>query len=134
MGGFGCAVQRRGHRSLRSGPTSTQSCEVPRIPRYIETRSVRGVLLPLIEGTAGPVGHAEIVRGSIDCATGLPVMAAVGGRPPTPWITPWVGRSDAIWLGPAPTRLAGPQLRPGSSHPGQGGLHSDQRYRFRKRG
>ncbi len=49
---------------------------------------MRWVILHLIEETARHVGHADIIRESLDGATAIPVMAAVEGWPVTPWVTP----------------------------------------------
>ncbi len=51
--------------------------------------SVRWVLLHLIEEVARHVGHADLVRESIDGATAYELVAATEGWPPTPWLTPW---------------------------------------------
>ncbi len=51
--------------------------------------SVRWVLLHLIHETARHVGHADIIRESIDGAKALPLMAAVEQWPPRRTITPW---------------------------------------------
>ncbi len=64
--------------------------DVPWFPADVEAWSVRWVLLHLIEETARHVGHAEIVRESIDGATAFPLMAAAEGWPETPWVKPWV--------------------------------------------
>jgi uncharacterized damage-inducible protein DinB len=61
----------------------------PWLPRDVDAWSVRWVLLHLIEETAKHAGHADIVRESIDGATFHPLMAAVEGWPPSPWLKPW---------------------------------------------
>jgi uncharacterized damage-inducible protein DinB len=63
---------------------------VPWFPAGVEAWSVRWVLLHLIEETARHVGHADIVRESLDGATAIPLMAAVEGWPETPWVKPWM--------------------------------------------
>lgn len=63
--------------------------DAPWLPQDIEGWSVRWVLLHLIEETARHVGHADIVRESLDGATAIPLLAAVEGWPETPWVTPW---------------------------------------------
>lgn len=62
---------------------------VPWFPAGVEAWSVRWVLLHLIEETARHVGHADIIRESLDGATAIPLMAAVEGWPETPWVRPW---------------------------------------------
>lgn len=62
---------------------------VPWFPDDVEAWSVRWVLLHLIQETARHAGHADIVRESIDGATAMPLLAAVEGWPPSPWIKPW---------------------------------------------
>jgi uncharacterized damage-inducible protein DinB len=62
---------------------------VPWFPADVEAWSVRWVLLHLIEETARHVGHADIIRESLDGATAIPLMAAVEGWPATPWVQPW---------------------------------------------
>jgi uncharacterized damage-inducible protein DinB len=61
----------------------------PWFPKDIEAWSLRWVLLHLIEETARHAGHADIVRESIDGATGFPLQAAAEGWPETPWLKPW---------------------------------------------
>jgi uncharacterized damage-inducible protein DinB len=63
--------------------------DAPWLPQDVEAWSVRWVLLHLIEETARHVGHADIVRESLDGATAIPLLAAVEGWPETPWVTPW---------------------------------------------
>jgi len=46
------------------------------VPRYTDARSVRWVLLHLIEETARHAGHADIIRESIDGATWSELLAA----------------------------------------------------------
>ena len=62
---------------------------VPWFPADVEAWSARWVLLHLIVETARHVGHADIVRESLDGATAIPLMAAVEGWPETPWVRPW---------------------------------------------
>ena len=63
--------------------------DAPWLPQDIEAWSVRWVLLHLLEETARHVGHADIVRESLDGATAIPLLAAVEGWPETPWVKPW---------------------------------------------
>jgi uncharacterized damage-inducible protein DinB len=63
--------------------------DVPWFPSDVDAWSVRWVLLHLIEETARHAGHADIVRESLDGATAFPLLAAVEGWPPTPWLQPW---------------------------------------------
>src|SRR4051794_21665566 len=49
---------------------------VPWYPQDVDAWSVRWVLLHLIEETARHAGHADIVRESVDGATGFPLLAA----------------------------------------------------------
>jgi uncharacterized damage-inducible protein DinB len=51
--------------------------------------TVRWILLHLIEETARHVGHADIIRESVDGATAFPLLAAAEGWPETPWLKPW---------------------------------------------
>jgi uncharacterized damage-inducible protein DinB len=62
---------------------------VPWFPQDVTAWSVRWVLLHLIEETARHAGHADIVRESLDGATAVPLLAAVEGWEPTPWVQPW---------------------------------------------
>jgi len=61
----------------------------PWFPQDVDAWSVRWVLLHLIEETARHLGHADILRESVDGATALPLLAAVEGWPATPWMEPW---------------------------------------------
>lgn len=61
----------------------------PWFPRDVEAWSVRWVLLHLIQETARHAGHADLLRESIDGATAFPLLAAVEGWEPTPWMQPW---------------------------------------------
>ncbi len=61
---------------------------------YLNSRSVRWVLLHLIEETAKHAGHADVIRESIDGATFHPLMAAVEGGPASPWLMPWQGADE----------------------------------------
>jgi uncharacterized damage-inducible protein DinB len=63
--------------------------DAPWLPQDIEAWSVRWVLLHLIEETARHLGHADIIRESLDGATAIPLLAAVEGWPETPWVKPW---------------------------------------------
>jgi uncharacterized damage-inducible protein DinB len=63
--------------------------DAPWYPPDVEAWSVRWVLLHLITETARHAGHADIVRESIDGATAFPLMAAVEGWPPSPWMQAW---------------------------------------------
>lgn len=63
--------------------------DVPWFPRDVEAWSVRWVLLHLIEETARHLGHADIIRESIDGATAIPLLAAREGWAETPWVKPW---------------------------------------------
>lgn len=62
---------------------------VPWLPQDIPAWSVRWVLLHVIEEVARHAGHADIIREAVDGATGFPLLAAVEGWEPTPWIRPW---------------------------------------------
>jgi hypothetical protein len=62
---------------------------VPWFPDDVDAWSVRWVLLHVIEETARHTGHADIVRESVDGATGFPLRAAAEGWPATPWLQPW---------------------------------------------
>jgi hypothetical protein len=70
-----------------------QAVPVPRdspwFPKDVDAWSVRWVLLHLITETARHAGHADIIRESIDGATGFSIMAAAENWPASPWITPW---------------------------------------------
>lgn len=63
--------------------------DVPWYPKDVDAWSVRWVLLHLIEETARHAGHADIVRESVDGATGFPLMAAAEQWPPNPYLQPW---------------------------------------------
>lgn len=63
--------------------------DVPWFPDDVDAWSVRWVLLHLITETARHAGHADIVRETIDGATGFPLMAAAESWPETPWMQPW---------------------------------------------
>lgn len=63
--------------------------DVPWFPKDVDAWSVRWVLLHLIEETARHAGHADIVRESVDGATGFPLMAAAEQWPPNPYLQPW---------------------------------------------
>ncbi len=68
----------------------------PWFPADVDAWSVRWVLLHVIEETARHAGHADIVREAIDGATAYPLMAAVEGWEPTPWLRPWTPPSEAV--------------------------------------
>ncbi|MGA7087744.1 MAG: DinB family protein [Candidatus Dormiibacterota bacterium] len=68
--------------------------DAPWFPADVEAWSVRWVMLHLIEETARHVGHADIVRESIDGATAIPLLAAAEGWPATPWVEPWTAQPD----------------------------------------
>ncbi|MGB3440973.1 MAG: DinB family protein [Actinophytocola sp.] len=61
----------------------------PWFPKDLKAWSVRWVLLHLIEETARHAGHADIIRESIDGATGIELLAGAENWPPSPWLTPW---------------------------------------------
>lgn len=58
--------------------------DAPWFPKDVDAWSVRWVLLHLIEEIARHAGHADIVRESIDGATGFELMAAAEGWPEIP--------------------------------------------------
>ncbi len=62
---------------------------VPWFPDDVDAWSVRWVLLHLVEEIARHVGHADIVRESIDGATMYELMAGAEGWPATDWLQPW---------------------------------------------
>jgi len=61
----------------------------PWFPKDLEAWSVRWVLLHLIEEHARHAGHADIIRESIDGATGYELLAGAEDWPATPWLKPW---------------------------------------------
>jgi len=61
----------------------------PWFPKDVDAWSVRWVLLHLIEETARHLGHADIIRESLDGATAIPLLAAAESWPETPWVKPW---------------------------------------------
>jgi uncharacterized damage-inducible protein DinB len=63
--------------------------DAPWFPKDVEAWSVRWVLLHLIQEIARHAGHADIVRESVDGATGYALQAAAEGWPETPWLKPW---------------------------------------------
>jgi uncharacterized damage-inducible protein DinB len=69
--------------------------DAPWFPDDVTAWSVRWVLLHLIEETARHAGHADVVRESIDGATGYELLAAAEGWAPTPWLTPWRPKTSA---------------------------------------
>jgi uncharacterized damage-inducible protein DinB len=62
---------------------------VPWFPQDVDAWSVRWVLLHLIEETARHAGHADIVRESLDGATGIALMAAQEQWPASDFVQPW---------------------------------------------
>jgi uncharacterized damage-inducible protein DinB len=72
---------------------------VPWFPADVEAWSVRWVLLHLIEETARHVGHADIIRETLDGATAIPLMAAVEGWAAPPWVRPWTPPSTEATSG-----------------------------------
>lgn len=68
---------------------------VPWFPQDVEAWSVRWVLLHLIEETARHAGHVDIVRESVDGATGYELLAGAEGWPATDWLQPWQPRETA---------------------------------------
>ena len=62
---------------------------VPWNPKDLDHWSVRWVLLHLIEETARHNGHADIIRETVDGATGYPLLAAGEGWPDTEWLKAW---------------------------------------------
>jgi uncharacterized damage-inducible protein DinB len=62
---------------------------VPWYPQDLTAWSVRWVLLHLIEELSRHAGHADMIREALDGATAFPLLAAVEGWQPTPWLTPW---------------------------------------------
>jgi uncharacterized damage-inducible protein DinB len=67
----------------------------PWFPKDIEAWSVRWVLLHLIEEVARHAGHADIIRESIDGATGIELLAGAENWPESPWLQPWRPKQDA---------------------------------------
>jgi len=61
----------------------------PWFPKDLKAWSVRWVLLHLIEEVARHAGHADIIRESIDGATGYALLAGAEKWEPTPWLKPW---------------------------------------------
>ena len=61
----------------------------PWFPQDIEAWSVRWVLLHLIEEIARHAGHADVIRESIDGATGIELLAGAENWPENPWLKPW---------------------------------------------
>jgi hypothetical protein len=76
-------------RALDLGEPVPVPKDVPWFPADVDAWSVRWVLLHLITETARHAGHADIIRESIDGATGFSIMAAAEHWPVSPWITPW---------------------------------------------
>ena len=67
----------------------------PWFPQDIEAWSVRWVLLHLIEEIARHAGHADIIRESIDGATGVELLAGAENWPESPWLKPWRPKQNA---------------------------------------
>ncbi|GAB1514154.1 DinB family protein [Actinophytocola sp. KF-1] len=67
----------------------------PWFPQDIEAWSVRWVLLHLIEEIARHAGHADIIRESIDGATGIELLAGAENWPESPWLKPWRPKQNA---------------------------------------
>ena len=67
----------------------------PWFPKDIDAWSVRWVLLHLIEEIARHAGHADIIRESVDGATGYELLAAAENWPESPWLKPWRPKQDA---------------------------------------
>lgn len=63
--------------------------DAPWYPTDVEFWSARWVLLHILEELTRHVGHADIVRESIDGATMYELMAGAEGWPATDWLTPW---------------------------------------------
>jgi uncharacterized damage-inducible protein DinB len=61
----------------------------PWFPKDLTAWSVRWVLLHLIEEQARHAGHADVIRESIDGATGYELLAGAEGWPESPWLKPW---------------------------------------------
>ena len=56
----------------------------PWFPKDLDGWSVRWVLLHLIEEIARHAGHADIIRESLDGATGIELLAGAEGWPASP--------------------------------------------------
>jgi uncharacterized damage-inducible protein DinB len=86
-------VAKETERVIAAIPDLGQAVPIPKgvpwFPSDGDAWSVRWVLLHLIEETARHAGHADIIRESLDGATAFPLMAAVEGWPPSPWLQPW---------------------------------------------
>lgn len=63
--------------------------DAPWFPADLKEWSVRWVLLHLIEETARHLGHADLVRETIDGATAYELLAGAEDWPETDWIKPW---------------------------------------------
>jgi uncharacterized damage-inducible protein DinB len=68
----------------------------PWFPKDLDAWSVRWVLLHLIEEVARHAGHADIIRESIDGATGMELLAAAEDWPASPWLKPWRPKETAV--------------------------------------
>ena len=63
--------------------------DAPWFPKDVDAWSLRWVLLHLIQETGRHAGHADIVRESIDGATGFELLAAAEDWPDEPWLQKW---------------------------------------------
>ena len=63
--------------------------DAPWFPHDVDAWSLRWVLLHLIQETGRHAGHADIVRESIDGATGFELLAAAEDWPDEPWLQRW---------------------------------------------
>lgn len=68
--------------------------DAPWFPKDLEAWSVRWVALHLVEEIARHLGHADIIRESIDGATMYELVAGREGWPETEWLTPWRPPAD----------------------------------------
>jgi uncharacterized damage-inducible protein DinB len=85
----------------------------PWFPSDVEAWSVRWVLLHLIQETARHAGHGDIIRETIDGATGFALMAAAEGWPQTPWLKPWTPPAEVSPSDGTPSRneISGPSAQ-----------------------
>jgi uncharacterized damage-inducible protein DinB len=63
--------------------------DAPWFPKDVDAWSLRWVLLHLIQETGRHAGHADIVRESVDGATGFELLAAAEDWPDEPWLRRW---------------------------------------------
>jgi hypothetical protein len=63
--------------------------DAPWFPKDVAFWSVRWVWFHLIEELARHVGHADIVRESLDGATAIELLAGREGWPEQPFVKPW---------------------------------------------